>query len=137
MGVLRCVDGSVLTVVAVACHDRAGTPYEITLELRRGRRPFASVGERCGFRLAQLAASVTAAREDPGQATAWPDPDDRFPEPRAWPSPGLFPEPRAWPSPGGLPEPGARSGGPEAIGVWGVARQHCAAPGREPAGEAG
>jgi hypothetical protein len=161
MGKLRCVDGTVLTVVAVACHDRAGTPYEITLDLRRGRRLFASVGERCGFRLAQLAASVTAAREDPEQATAWPDPDDRFPEPqpwpwpgqfpepRPWPWPGQFPEPRPWPSPGGFPEPrpwaspggfpeaGARSGGHEAIGVWGVASEHCAAPGRDPAGEAG
>src|SRR5215470_7558949 len=131
MGVLRCVDGSVLTVVAVACHDRAGTPYEITLELRRGRRPFASVGERCGFRLAQLAASVTAARDDPGQATAWPDPDDRFPEPG----------PR--PSPGGLPEPAARSGGSQATevwgvpAVWGVPRARCAAPGQDQAGEAG
>ena len=82
MGVLRCVDGTVLTVLAVACSDRAGTPYEVTLDLRRGRRPFASVGERCGFRLSQLAASVTAAREDPEQVRAWPDPDDRFPEPR-------------------------------------------------------
>src|SRR5258708_15911415 len=81
MGALRCVDGSVLTVVAVACHDQTGTPYEITLDLRRGRKPFASVGERCGFRLSQLAASVTAAREDPQQAAAWPDPDGSFPEP--------------------------------------------------------
>jgi hypothetical protein len=161
MGELRCVDGTVLTVVAVACHDRAGTPYEITLDLRRGRRPFASVGERCGFRLAQLAASVTAAREDPEQATAWPDPDDRFPEPRPWPSPGrfpepgpppepgLFPEPRPWPSPGrfpepgpppepGLfPEPGPRSERREFIGVWGVPRTYGAAPGPESAGEAG
>src|SRR5215472_8783525 len=171
MGELRCVDGSVLTVVAVACRDRAGTPYEITLDLRRGHRPFASVGERCGFRLAQLAASVTAAREDPELATAWPDPDDRFPEPRPWlspgqfpeprpwlspgqfpeprpwPSPGQFPEPRPWPSPGQFPEPGARSGGREAIGawgspgeangVWGVARERCAAAGWDLAGEAG
>src|SRR5215469_8552913 len=124
MGELRCVDGTVLTVVAVACHDRAGTPYEITLDLRRGRRPFASVGERCGFRLAQLAASVTAAREDPEQATAWPDPDDRFPEPRPWPSQGRFPEPRPWPSQGRFPEPRpwppeARSGGSQGIEVWG------------------
>src|SRR6266702_445998 len=81
MGALRCVDGSDLTVVAVACSDRMGKPYEITLDLRRGRKPFASVGERCGFRLSQLAASVTAAREDPEQAAAWPDPDDRFPGP--------------------------------------------------------
>src|SRR5215472_605160 len=125
MGELRCVDGTVLTVVAVACHDRAGTPYEITLDLRRGRRPFASVGERCGFRLAQLAASVTAAREDPGQATAWPDPDDRFPEPGPPPEPGLF------------PEPGPRSERSEPIGVWGVPRTYGAAPGPESAGEAG
>ena len=137
MGELRCVDGSVLTVVAVACHDRAGTPYEITLDLRRGRRPFASVGERCGFRLAQLAASVTAAREDPEQATAWPDPDDRFPEPRPWAGPGRFPEPRPWAAPGRLPEPDARSEGLEPIGVWGVPRARCAVPGRDPAGEAG
>jgi hypothetical protein len=65
----------------MACSDRLGMPYEITLDLRRGRKPFASIGERCGFRLSQLAASVTAAREDPAQAVAWPDPDDRFPEP--------------------------------------------------------
>jgi len=81
MGELRCVDGSVLTVTALACSDRLGMPYEITLDLRRGRKPFASIGERCGFRLSQLAASVTAAREDPAQAVAWPNPDDRFPEP--------------------------------------------------------
>lgn len=86
---LRCVDGTVLTVVAVACSDRSGTPYEITLDLRRGRKPFASVGERCGFRLAQLAASVTAAREDPEQARVWADPDDRFPEPGPRPGGGV------------------------------------------------
>src|SRR5579872_5530145 len=78
---LRCVDGSVLAVVAVATHDRAGEPYEITLVLWRGRQRFASVGERCGFRLARLATQVAAAREDPAQAVAWPDPADRFPEP--------------------------------------------------------
>src|SRR5262245_39148258 len=88
MGALRCVDGSVLNVVAVACRDRAGTPYEITLDLRRGRKPFASVGERCGFRLSEVAASVSAAREDPVQAATWPDPDDRFPEPGQAPGPG-------------------------------------------------
>jgi hypothetical protein len=70
-----------LTVVAVSVCDSAGQPYEVTLDLWRDRRPFASVGERCGFRLTQLAARVTAAREDPLQAAAWPDPDDRFPEP--------------------------------------------------------
>ena len=81
MGKLRCVDGSILAVTAVACNDRLGVPYEVTLELSRGGEPFASVGERCGFRLTQFAAGVTAAREDPAQAAAWPDPDDRFPEP--------------------------------------------------------
>jgi hypothetical protein len=88
MGELRCVDGSVLTVTALACSDRLGVPYEITLGLWRERKPFASIGERCGFRLSQLAASVTAAREDPAQAVAWPDPDDRFPEPGQSGSPG-------------------------------------------------
>src|SRR5580693_5824063 len=83
MGELRCVDGSVLTVRAIACRDRMGQPYEITLDLRLGRQPFASVGERCGLRLSQLSARVNAAREDPAQVAAWPDPDDRFPEPRS------------------------------------------------------
>src|ERR1700728_3619506 len=81
MGELRCVDGSILTVTAVACNDRLGVPYEVTLDLSRAGEPFASVGERCGFRLTQLAGSVTAAREDRAQAAVWPDPDDRFPEP--------------------------------------------------------
>ena len=81
MGELRCVDGSILAVTAVACNDRLGVPYEVTLDLTRGGEPFASVGERCGFRLTRLAVGVTAAREDPAQAAAWPDPDDRFPEP--------------------------------------------------------
>src|ERR1700691_2507433 len=83
MGEVRCVDGSILTVTAAACNDRLGVPYEVTLHLSRGGETFASVGERCGCRLTQLAGSVTAAREDPAQAAAWPDPDDRFPEPWA------------------------------------------------------
>ena len=41
--------------------------------------PFAAVGQRCGYHFAQLAASISAARQDPDQAVAWPDPDDRFP----------------------------------------------------------
>src|SRR6266568_3117456 len=85
MGALRCVDGSILTVAAVACCDRLGQPYEITLTLARNERQFAAIGERCGFRLARLAALVSAAREDPAQAAAWPDPDDRFPEPECDP----------------------------------------------------
>ncbi len=41
--------------------------------------PFAAVGQRCGYHFSQLAASISAARQDPDQAVAWPDPDDRFP----------------------------------------------------------
>ena len=75
------MDGSVLTVAAVACRDRLGNPYDITLALARNQLPFGSVGERCGARLTSLAALVSAARADPAQAADWPDPDDRFPEP--------------------------------------------------------
>src|SRR4249920_1324452 len=81
MGSLRCVDGSILTIAAVACRDRLGNPYEITLTLARNKVPFGSVGERCGSRLTSLAALVSAPRADPAQAAALPDPDDRFPEP--------------------------------------------------------
>src|SRR5215469_1121616 len=81
MGELRCVDGSVLSVMAVACRDRAGQPYEITLNLARDSVPFAAVGQRCGHQLALLAERVSAARSDPAQAVSWPDPDDRFPSP--------------------------------------------------------
>jgi hypothetical protein len=79
MGTLRCVDGSVLSVEAVSCRDRAGRPYEITLNLARNSEPFASVGQRCGYELSQLAQRAAAARLDPEQAAAWPNPDDRFP----------------------------------------------------------
>ncbi len=81
MGALRCVDGSVLSVEAVDCRDRAGQPYEITLRLARDSVPFAAVGQRCGYQLAQLSHRLSAARADPDQAVAWPDPDDRFPGP--------------------------------------------------------
>jgi hypothetical protein len=89
MGDLRCVDGSVLSVVAVSCRDRAGQPYEITLNLARDSAPFGAVGQRCGHQLADLAQRVAAARADPEQATVWPNPDDRFPDPGDHdPSPG-------------------------------------------------
>jgi len=68
-------------VAAVPCRDRAGHAYEVTLRLALDRQPFAVVGERCGHRLAALAAQVQAAIADPAQARAWPDPDDRFPVP--------------------------------------------------------
>src|SRR5215469_7462223 len=83
MGELRCVDGSLLGVAAVPCHDRLGRPYDLTLRLVRDSQPFAIVGQRCGHQLASLAAQVKAAREDPEQARSWPDPDDRFPVPGA------------------------------------------------------
>src|SRR5215475_2731789 len=79
MAELRCVDGSVLSVSAVSCHDRSGQPYEITLTLARDSVPFAAVGQPCGFQLGQLAEQVSAARADPVLAAQWPDPDDRFP----------------------------------------------------------
>jgi hypothetical protein len=81
MGELRCVDGSVLSVEAVTCHDKVGRPYEITLNLARDSVPFAAVGQRCGYQLSRLAERVSAARLDPVQAATWPDPDDRFPVP--------------------------------------------------------
>jgi hypothetical protein len=83
MGELRCVDGSVLSVEAVSCRDRAGQPYEITLNLTRNAVLFAAVGQRCGYQLSQLADRLSAARRDPVQAAEWPDPDDRFPVPAA------------------------------------------------------
>ncbi|MEW2357354.1 hypothetical protein [Spirillospora sp. NPDC029432] len=80
MGGLRCLDGSSLAVLPVAALDRGGTPFEVTLELRRDGDSFGAVGERCGHVLAALAAQVAAARaEDSPQAARWPDPDDRFP----------------------------------------------------------
>ena len=83
MGELRCVDGSLLSVAAIPCHDKAGRPYDVTLRLALDSRPFAIVGQRCAHQLATLAAQVQAARADPQQVSCWPDPDDRFPLPGA------------------------------------------------------
>jgi hypothetical protein len=91
MGALRCVDGSVLSVQAVACRDSAGQPYEITLRLARNSVPFAAVGQRCGYQFSELAERVSAARLDPDQAAAWPDPDDRFPGACGGPEAGCLP----------------------------------------------
>lgn len=82
VGALRCVDGSTLLVIPVPSFDRGGTPYEITLELRRDGASFGSVGERCGHALAALSRLLATARSDDSpQATTWPDQDDRFPDP--------------------------------------------------------
>jgi hypothetical protein len=79
---LRCVDGSSLVIIPVPSHDRRGTPYEITLELMRDGGRFGVVGERCGHALAALSRLLAAARSDDSpQASAWPDLDDRFPDP--------------------------------------------------------
>ncbi|MET7328630.1 hypothetical protein [Nonomuraea sp. NPDC005650] len=64
----------------MACRDSVGTPYEVTLELRRDGTPYGSVGERCGWLLARLARGVDEARRGRGAAKRWADPDDRFPE---------------------------------------------------------
>lgn len=73
----------------VPVRDRAGTPYEVTLELQCDGRSFGVVGERCGYSLATLARRVTDARaEGSPVARAWPDPADRFPEPVASTTPG-------------------------------------------------
>ncbi|WP_019629469.1 hypothetical protein [Actinomadura atramentaria] len=83
---LRCLDGSSLAVLPVPARDRGGAPFEVTLELRRDGAAFGAVGERCGHRLAALAAGVAAARADGSpQAARWPDPDDRFPGPEDGP----------------------------------------------------
>lgn len=76
------MDGSRLEVVPVPSRDRGGSPYEITLRLAVDGEIFGSVGERCGYFLATLARSLSAARLDGSpQARAWPDDDDRFPDP--------------------------------------------------------
>jgi hypothetical protein len=111
MGELRCVDGSVLSVEAVTCRDKVGRPYEITLNLARDSIPFAAVGQRCGYQLSRLAERVSAARLDPAQAAAWPDPDDRFP------APGTAAADRPPDSGGRAPGRGAgRSAGPARAG---------------------
>ncbi|MBW8481528.1 hypothetical protein [Actinomadura parmotrematis] len=86
---LRCLDGSRLAVVPVPSRDRGGTPYEVTLELRRDGDTFGAVGERCGHALAGLAVRVAAARAAGSpEAARWPDPDDRFPDPVPASAPG-------------------------------------------------
>lgn len=66
----------------VAARDRRGLAYEVTLELRRDGDLFGRVGERCGYFLGDLERRLAAARADGSpQAEAWPDPDDRFPDP--------------------------------------------------------
>lgn len=69
-------------IIPVPSRDRSGTPYEITLELMRDGGRFGAVGERCGHVLAALSRLLAAARSDDStQASAWPDADDRFPDP--------------------------------------------------------
>jgi hypothetical protein len=68
----------------VPVRDRAGTPYEVTLELRCDGRSYGVVGERCGYSLATLARRAADARADGSPVgCVWPDPADRFPDPPA------------------------------------------------------
>lgn len=62
MATLRCVDGSVLSVLPVPVLDRDRVPYEVTLSLKLDDGPFGEVGERCGYFLASTAARLRAAR---------------------------------------------------------------------------
>ncbi len=87
VGGLRCVDGSSLSVIPVPARDRGGTPFEVTLALRRDGESFGTVGERCGFHLAELARQLAAARADESR---WPDPDDLFPGDHCHREPELF-----------------------------------------------
>ena len=64
MAELRCVDGSVLSVLPVPCLDRDGVPYEVTLRLERDGQEVGAVGERCGFFVAQTAARLRDAGPD-------------------------------------------------------------------------
>lgn len=61
MADLRCIDGSVLSVLPEPCLGRDGVPYEVTLRLVRDGRQVGAVGERCGFFVAQTAARLRAA----------------------------------------------------------------------------
>ena len=63
---MRCVDGSVLSVLPVPVLDRGGAPYEATLRLLRDGAAFGEVGERCAGQLAETAARLRAARRDRG-----------------------------------------------------------------------
>jgi hypothetical protein len=63
MAEVRCVDGSVLSVLPVPVLDREGAPYEVTLRLLHEGELFGEVGERCGFFVATTAARLRAARE--------------------------------------------------------------------------
>lgn len=63
----------------------------MTLQLVRDGTSFGTVGERCGFFLADLARRLAAARQDGSpQARRWPDPDDRFPDSAGTKDPELF-----------------------------------------------
>jgi len=66
MAQVRCVDGSVLTVLPVPVLDRSGMPYEVTLRMLRDDVPFGLVGECCGWFLANTAARLRASREGAG-----------------------------------------------------------------------
>ncbi len=81
MADLRCLDGSLLSVLPVPVLDREGAPYEVTLRLLRDGADFSEVGERCGWLLATTAARLREVRQL---------------DPRAFPSSGLEQGLRTW-----------------------------------------
>jgi hypothetical protein len=93
---VRCIDGSVLTVLPVPVLDRHDVPYEVTLRLLRDGASFGEVGERCGWFVATTAARLRQARALDGEQAlpassleaglrAWAAADGRDPE-RTWAS---------------------------------------------------
>ena len=68
---VRCVDGSVLSLLPVAKLDRGGVAYEVTLRLLLDGASFGEVGECSGWRLARTAERLRAAQAQAG-ADAFP-----------------------------------------------------------------
>lgn len=62
MSRVTCGDGCVLEVEPVPVLGRDGTPYEVTLRLRRDGELFGEVGERCGYFLAATASRLRRVR---------------------------------------------------------------------------
>ena len=94
MAELRCLDGTVLTVLPEPCLGRDGVPYEVTLRLLRDGTALGEVGERCGFFLATTAARLRAERQR---------------DPEEFPTGGVEAGLRAWAGDQGLDEQAAWS----------------------------
>lgn len=66
MSEVRCVDGSVLSILTVPKRDRGGVAYEVTLRLLLDGAPFGEIGECSGWRLAHTAERLRAASAQHG-----------------------------------------------------------------------